>query len=227
MSARTGPLVVELLGPGGAGKSSVLELLTRRDGSIRADMGVWTLPRSLLLAGAAQRVPTILRLFRAAGAPLWEEAKYVIKLRALGHHLRLQRRSRYSAVVFDEGPVFALSWLRADAHHSATNGGLAAWWPGSLREWARAVDVVAYVDAPNAVLAQRIRARAHSHPLKASSDAELFAFLDRYRAAYGRVLDDLAALDGPAVLSFRSDRQTTAEIAAQLLGTLAGHRHDA
>jgi hypothetical protein len=222
-----GPLIVELLGPGGAGKSTVLAQLHRSDPAIRVDLGVWTLPRPLLALGAAERAPTLLQLFRAAGAPPWDEAKYVIKLRALEHQVRLERRSRHSAIVFDEGPVFALSWLRADAHHSATNGGLRAWWPGALATWAAAVDLVAYIDAPNPVLAQRIRTRAHSHPLKHSADADLFAFLDRYRAAYGRVLDDLAALSGPAVLSYRSDRQGTAEIAERLLTALGTPHHDA
>lgn len=214
------PLVVELLGPAGAGKSTVLQFLAGYDPSIRVDLGVWTLPRSLLVLGAIQRLPTLLGLFRAARSFLWEEGKYIIKLKALYHQVRLQRFTRYRAVVFDEGPVFALSWLHADAHHAAANGGLGSWWPRTVRHWAGAVDVVVCLDAPNPVLAQRIRARPHTHPVKEKSDAEIAEYLERYRAAYARVVTDLQAQPGPTVLSFRTDQHSATQIAQQLLAAL-------
>ncbi len=211
------PFVVELLGPAGAGKSTLLRCLAGRDRSIRVDLGVWTLPRPLLFLGAVQRLTTILGLFRAARSFVWEEGKFVIKLRALYHQLQLLRFTGCRAVVFDEGPVFALSWLCADAHHAATNGGLASWWPKAVTRWARAVDMVVFLDAPNPVLAQRIRARSHSHPVKDKSDAEIAEYLERHRVAYARVLSDLQGQDGLTVLSFHTDQQATAQIADRLL----------
>jgi colanic acid/amylovoran biosynthesis glycosyltransferase len=221
---RRRPLVVELLGPGGAGKSTLLACLAAQDRSLRVDMGVWTLPRSLLMVGAIQRLSTILRLCGAARAVLWDESKYLIKLRALDHQLRLQRVTRHPVVVLDEGPVFALSWLHADGHRSATNGGLASWWPDAFGQWADAVDLVIYLDAPNSVLTQRIRGRARGHPFKARPDAEIFAFLERYRSAHGRVLAELRARHGPAVISYRTDRQAIPDIAAEVLAVFARER---
>src|SRR5436853_5761785 len=46
------PLVVELVGPAGAGKSELLKSLAGRDPSVPVDMHVWTLPGQLLVLSA-------------------------------------------------------------------------------------------------------------------------------------------------------------------------------
>src|SRR5437588_157898 len=56
----TRPLLVELVGPAGVGKSALAERLTARSGVVRAS--VWNLPRSLLLESAARRLTTHERL---------------------------------------------------------------------------------------------------------------------------------------------------------------------
>jgi shikimate kinase len=213
------PLVVELVGPWGAGKGTfIASLAAAGDRSLRLGLGVWTLPRLLLLVGSVQLLPTLLRLYRAARRILWQETKQLIKLRALHHQLRLQRFTRHRVVVLDEGPVFALSWLHSVADRAATNGGLAAWWPDALRQWARTLDLVIVLDAPNPVLAERIRLRERDHPLKHTSDPEVAESLDRYRAACERVLSDLQAQDGgPTVLTFRTDQESPERIADRLL----------
>ena len=188
-------------------------------------MGMWTLPRPLLILGAVQRLTALVRLFRAARPFRWEEGKYVIKLRALHHQLQLQRFEGYRVVVLDEGPVYALSWLHADAHQTVTNGGLASWWPRALKQWAKAVDVIVLLDAPDPVLARRIRTRPHDHPVKDRSDAEISEFLGRQRAANARVLSDLRAQSGPGVVSFRTDQGSPAQIAEQLLAEFQRERH--
>ena len=211
------PLVVELVGPAGAGKSELLKSLAGRDPSIRVNMGVWTIPGPLLVLGALQVGTTTLGLFRASHAFLWEEAKCLIKLRALHHQLQLHRCTGYRTVVYEEGPVFALGSLHTSANQTAIKDGLASWWPGALQQWARALDIVVSLDASNPILARRIRARWYEHPVKGKSDAEIFAYLEQYRGAYARVVSELQARHGPVVLSFRTDQGSTAQIAEQLL----------
>lgn len=219
------PLVVELVGPWGAGKGTLLATISGRDRSIRVDLDVWSLPRRLLLLGGFQSVSTILGLWRAARRLLWREGKLLIKLQAMSHQLARQRFKSYRVAVLDEGPVLALSWLHAFAHRSATNGGLAGWWPGALRHWAQTVDIVVLLDAPDPILTQRIRERTRYHPLQGKPDAEIFAALGRYRAACDRVVSDLRAHGGPTVLAFRTDRQSSVEIADQLFAAFERARH--
>lgn len=224
-AVRGRPLVVELVGPWGAGKGTLLATIGSRDRFIRVDLDVWSLPRRLLLLGGLQSCPTILGLWRAARRLLWREGKLLIKLQAMSHQLERQRFERYRVAVLDEGPVLALSWLHAFAHPSATNGGLADWWPGALRYWAQAVDIVVLLDAPDAVLTQRIRERPRYHPLQSKPDGEVFEALGRYRTACNRVVSDLRAHGGPTVLPFRTDRQSSAEIADQLFAAFESARY--
>jgi thymidylate kinase len=62
-----------------------------------------------------------------------------------------------------------------------------------IRRWGRMLDVIIWLDAPDDVLADRIRGRRKAHRAKESGDAELGAFLAKYRRAYDWVIDQFAA----------------------------------
>jgi shikimate kinase len=219
------PLVVEIVGAWGAGKGTLLHCLSAADPSLRIDIDVWHLPRPLLVRGALEAGRTIAGLFANARKLLWNEAKLIIKLRAIQRQLRDPRLVAHSAIVLDEGPVFALSGLHLSGHRAVGNGGLAAWWPRTLRQWAESVDIVVHLDAPDTVLARRIRERPRFHPLQQSGDVEMFDTLRRYRSACERVLMGLTAYGGPSVMTFRTDQQTTAQIAQQVLAAIARTRN--
>ncbi|HEX9704679.1 MAG TPA: hypothetical protein VGA20_05485 [Gemmatimonadales bacterium] len=213
------PLVAEVVGVWGAGKSALVSSIKAADRSIQVPLALWALPTVELLRGGVQALITIGGLFRAAGGPRWKEARLLARLRALHRELQSQIRQGSRVVLFDEGPAVLLSWLRGAAHQTAGNGGPAAWWPKVLAEWAGSLDLVVFLDAPNPVLAHRIRTRSQRHPLKHKSDAEISGLLEHHRAAYSSVLTELQAFGGPAVLSFRSDQQSIAEITEGVLAT--------
>jgi len=219
------PLVIEIVGAWGAGKGTLLHCLNAADPSLRIDIDVWHLPRPLLVRGAFEAARTIAGLFANARKFLWTEAKLIIKLRAIQRQLRDPRLAAHSALVLDEGPVFALSGLHLAGHRAVGNGGLAAWWPRTLRHWAESVDIVVHLDAPDTVLARRIRDRPRFHPLQQSGDVEMFDTLRRYRSACERVLMGLTAYGGPSVMTFRTDQQTTPQIAQQVLAAIARARN--
>ena len=76
------------------------------------------------------------------------------------------------------------------------------------------------MDADDADLLERIRTREKAHIVKGASDEETLSFLNRYRAAYERVMVDLHV----PVLRFNSSRMTTTQIAENLLRELGGVR---
>jgi hypothetical protein len=219
------PLVVELIGPWGAGKGTLLAALGAHGRSVRTDLDVWHLPKPLLLRGGLEALSTVVGLFRAAKSLLWFEGKQLVKLCAIHRQLADPRLSEHEVLVLDEGPLLAMSWLHLGGHPAISNGGLESWWPGALRQWADALDLVVFLDAPNAVLAKRIRERPRYHPLRDRSDAEMFTSLDRYRSACARVLHDLARHGGPRVLTVRSDETSASEISREVLAAVARIRH--
>src|SRR2546422_8214198 len=116
MTGRNGaarPLIVELVGPAGVGKSALAQRLLARHDVMRAS--VWNLPWVLLLESAVRSLPLLLRLCVVTRALPREELKQIVRLNAL--RLFIGRRVAGAAVVvLDEGPVFALSWLRVFGH---------------------------------------------------------------------------------------------------------------
>jgi shikimate kinase len=217
-------LVVEVIGAWGAGKSTLVASLAGQLQSVHLAQNIWGLPRPLLFMSGLRLLTTILGLFRAARCMLWKEGKLLIRLRAMYHQLQLQRSNGSRVVVLDEGPVLALSSLHA--HQTAPDNALASWWPGALKQWAKALDIVIFLDAADPILALRIRMRSQGHPLKGKPDAEIFGSLQHRRAAYIRVLSDLRAHRGPTVLSYRTDHQSIAQITEQVLEELQKERDE-
>src|SRR6266581_1839231 len=128
MTGRNGaarPLIVELVGPAGVGKSALAQRLLARPDVVRAS--VWNLPAALLIESAVRSLPLLLRLCVVTRALPREELKQIVRLNAL--RLFVGRRvGRAAVVVLDEGPVFALSWLRVFGHPRLQNGRAEPWW---------------------------------------------------------------------------------------------------
>src|SRR5207253_8094260 len=92
-------------------------------------------------------------------------------------------------VVLDEGPVFALAWLQVfGAERLLRSTAYKRWVQRTLADWARVLDAVVLVDAPDPVLSQRIRARVKPHLVKDQSDQQITAFAARFRAAFASVI---------------------------------------
>jgi shikimate kinase len=214
-------LTVELVGPAGAGKTAALRSLGRREPGVRIGLRA---PRRSYLAVALRHAGE----FVPAGIDLvvqdrqrWRSGmRHLLRITALHHSLPGASSPSRPTVIIDEGPVFSLGRLLA--FHPATRGGgaMARAWQLALDRWARVLDVVFWLDAPNASLAERIRKRAKAHSVKCGTDQEVAEFLDRYRAAYQDVLDRLAAAGRVRVISIETSASTIEETADRILAVL-------
>ena len=95
--------------------------------------------------------------------------------------------------MLDHGPVYRLASLSAFGPPMAGTRPFGRWWTGLARDWGRLLDVVVYLDAPDAVLLRRIEARARSHRIRGSGEDHAAEFLARYRGAYRLALDAVTA----------------------------------
>jgi shikimate kinase len=206
-------VVAEIVGPAGAGKSTLASALRRRSGDdVRAGLGVWGLPASLLLSTAVRSLPQLLGLWRVRGAVGWHEATLYVRLNALGRLLGRESSRACKFLLLDEGTVFALAKLHAFGG-AGDEGRL-----GSLVErTASKLDAVVWLDAPDEVLAQRIRGREKPHRMKARTDEEISDFLARYRESYERVVSELCARRGVKVIRVCTDGQTPEQVAEEVL----------
>jgi hypothetical protein len=194
--------LVELVGPAGAGKTTLARVLPARDPRIAVAPGVWRQPRRWLAVSALLLIPTVLAAL-LGGRPLrWPEIAQMIRIDALRRATRARRRDG-RVLVLDEGPVFALSWLDV-VYGRNGDPGYAAWRRRALAGWGRGLDAVVRVDADDAVIMRRIRERAKDHVVKHRTAADITDFTVRYRRAFDRVLAELTP-HGVRVVAVRTD----------------------
>lgn len=212
------PLLVELAGPAGVGKSTLSRALVGRGGMVTGT--IWGLSVSALLANGVRLLPTLFGNCRRTGSLLWDESRHMVRLSTLHRQLTGTRSSPIRTVVFDEGPVFALAWLRGFGHEIMRSEASDAWWQATLRDWAPVIDAVVVVEANDALLARRIRTRPHTHEVKEFSDQEIVTWMARFRSALGWVLEGLARESGPAVLRVTTEREPPELLAERVAAAL-------
>jgi hypothetical protein len=221
--SRERAVVVELVGPAGAGKTTLAKGVTAADATVRSGLSLWGLPRRRLFRSAMGLLPTVLgaTLHRAhlrAG-----EMAQMIRLGALRSVVE-HEASRHRIIILDEGPVFALSWL--DVFFSRNGDHVpASWRRRVVAEWATLLDVVVFIDASDITLANRIRTREKPHDVKHLPDAEIVGFSAGFRRAFERAIGERAEAGHIVVDSLKTDTGPVDENTARLMTKLTQRRN--
>ena len=209
--------VVELAGPAGAGKSSVFARLVARVHNLEVTPVLRTRPYAHVLA---TNVPAILAPLVRQGAIRGltpEKVRSMLYLRALPRLIERRPVSEGNVLVFDQGPLYLLSeaQLRDDR--------LNAWRKATLETWASHLDVIVWLDAPDAVLAERLDTRSKWHRLKGEGLEAAIDVLAEARDAYEAMISSLEArADGPAILRFDTSRMSPDDVVDSLLERVDG-----
>jgi len=210
-------VIVELAGPAGAGKSTLVQRVIARDAR-GAALSIWGLPRLGLLRSAIALIPTAIQA-ALGGRPLrLAELAQMMRLDTLRRAVARAAR-HHPVVLLDEGAVFGLSWLEV---FFGRNGdpGFAAWRRRSIAGWAELLDLVVLVDAADPALAERIRTRDKPHPVKHHPDAVIYGFTATFRVAFDHVLTDLRGAGDVRVCGLATDRDHPDGGTANLLAAL-------
>ena len=211
-------LIVELVGPAGAGKTTLAQALNQCSRNtlisippyFRRIEHIPFFARNTLLLS-----PTLLHLyFTKDGRWLTpKEMAWMVTLK--GWHRALGRQASHNGTItlLDQGPVFMLAWLYGFGPKNLRGQSAKKWWSSTSKQWADTLDMVIELDTSDTILLERIRTRGKWHSVKGQSEAEVFEFLAHWRAAYEQVLSALTADGrGPKVFHFDSARQSLDEI---------------
>jgi hypothetical protein len=211
----TAPLVIELAGLAGAGKSALARALTQRDPTIRArpHISAWR-----YLTSVPALAPTFFDLHWPFHGMLTKEMKRMLRVRALYGFAQHTRGE--GPVVFDEGPVYMLARMLVFGEAATRTRAFERWWQAAITQWRSKLDAVVWLEAPDAVLASRIRTRSQQHPLQGHYDATFTTFFRAYRDAFERVLDLLCVPAGPPLWTFETEQGSADERARMLLARL-------
>jgi broad-specificity NMP kinase len=86
-----------------------------------------------------------------------------------------------------------------------------------LRQWSERIDVVIWLDAPDNVLLERVRARGSWHAIKDMDDVEASDLLRRYRVACERTITEAAREHPLSVHRFDTSQRSTQQIVDEVL----------
>jgi len=210
--------VAEIIGPAGAGKSSLSRLL-QSGNDVRAGLSVWGLPLGLLTVSTFASLPNLASLCLSRTSLGWEDLKLVVQHNALLRLIRRECGKGEQTLLLDEGTVFALAKLRAFRNQDVAVGDSDRWMQSLLNKLAPTLNAVIWLDAPDTILAGRIREREKPHRMKDRSDAEIANHLSRYRNSFERVVAEISKRNGSSfkVFRFSTDGVPLEEIATQVL----------
>ncbi len=209
---------LEVVGSPGAGKSTLIDgLLEHHPGAARS-LGSRNDPMGWLRSMIAVRRGRYASLRPLLGD---DADRVLIHWDHLLRRLQDARRCPDPGVVLDEGPLHTLVWLAGRVPDGPRrDAALAALLPLAA-SLADALDEIVVLDAPDAVLLDRIRARSVPHRIKDADPDTARAFLATARQARDRLLQ--AYVDaGGAVRRCSTDERPPARVLADVLAHRGG-----
>lgn len=138
------------------------------------------------------------------------------------HVLGQQGAKNGSVTLLDHGPIYRLAFLREFGPEITTSSTYEHWWAGLHDRWFAALDMVVWLDAPDAVLLERIRAREQRHTIKEQSEQEACEVLARYRRSFERTIAESTADHQPILLRFDTSQASVEQIADSVLAAFGG-----
>ncbi|MCA9248192.1 MAG: AAA family ATPase [Planctomycetales bacterium] len=220
-SSRPSHTVCELVGPAGAGKSTLARSLCEST-PVETTLGI-EFSRAAALRGWAK---TMLSLYstqlRQCRGSRWlnrDEQRFIFLLGGWRQHLEDTRNSNEHSrlTIIDHGPVFRLTYLRIYGPRVTQTRRFQKWSESMLSAWSALLDTIIYLDAPDDVLAARVcRRTSDCKGLKSHSLSEARDCILRFRQGYAETLDALARHGGPRVVRLDSSRCSPESIAARV-----------
>jgi hypothetical protein len=216
------PRVVEIIGPAGAGKTTLYKALNNYPEQIRLG-GFPKVHKAedapFFIRYGLQLVPSLFRLYRRTSRQLSQrEFAWLSILNGWPFVLQREVEKNSQVIVLDQGPVYLLTEMREFGPEYLKRTEAEKLWQKLYCRWAATLDVIVWLDAADIYLLERIRTREQGHVVKNEASPVILEFLERYRRAYEFTLSKLETnASGPRLLRFDTGRQQPAEIVDRLL----------
>lgn len=215
------PTLVELAGPAGAGKTTLVDALaSASDAMVPVPLLRFRDPGDalLMLPHTMALAPMVAKHPREAVHLTRRELKRMAQVDAWLGAIDRRMAGRASTALLDHGPLYILVALREFGSDLTKTRAFSAWWNERLHAWALALDLVVLLDAPDDVLAARIGSRSSDHVLKGADYEFALDFLGRYRRAFEDALARIAHFpERPRVMRFETSTLSTEQVRAAVL----------
>ncbi len=215
--------VIELVGPAGAGKSTLASFLVNINEKIRIiDPPFYRDPRKtfFFLRQGFSMLPEIFHVCledRITRLSIVE----IINMAVLNgwHNYFNGKKSSYEAILLDQGPIYLMTELRL--FHTGALGSykLNKWWDKAYRNWATTLNEVIYLDTEDHLLVRRIRERKKWHVMKHEPEDEVLQFLNEFRRIYKNIFELFIAINPGLKIHYFDTGSTSVQDLAKMVSS--------
>lgn len=214
---------IELVGVTGTGKSTLARTLLAGQPDWHAadfvharDPSHWRY-FAHCAPGAARLLPGALQRPRMS----WDELKLYVYASEWHRYLAARREHRSGVTLFDQGPIFALARLVWGGSAVTKGSWFRSWKRETVACWARELDLVVELTAPDDVVLARVDARDRWHEIKGLARRGALEVVAAHRRAYADVLEDVERSGPLRLLRVDTSARPPEAIADELAGFLS------
>lgn len=216
------PLVLELVGICGAGKTTLQKLLTDREPRLRRAVPPSKISYSFfLMKHFCTWYPIYLRNHRRDRWFTPQEIRLIAYLETWAQYLCSQALRTATVPVLEPGSVYWLTMLRDFGPDVTRCEDYRQHWRRMLRVWASSLCALVWLDASDEELYRRVFARDHWHEIKNRPRGYALEYFKRQRHSYAQIMEEMSKEGGPQILSFRTETMPTEQIADRILADRA------
>ena len=212
------PLILEIVGPAGVGKTTIAQTLKQYNKKILINFHFTRLRLiTSFTRSAFPLIPVLLQQYQNSRLFTWQEIKYMLFLRLLHYVLKRKLPDDCIVSIQEHGSVHMLTVLYTFGPESINSKSFKKWWDNTLNRWRSTLDTIIYLEASNNILLERICSRNRDHRIKKKSAQEAYTFLMRYRTSIEYIISKLATNGGPKVLRYNTEQEALNQIVDKII----------
>lgn len=211
------PLIIEIVGVAGAGKSTLYKFLKERNPKITKvtpPSKIWY--AKFLFNCYFRWYPIYLRKYRSDRWFTLKEIRIMGYLETWLPYLRKNAIENDWIITLDPGSIYWLTELKSFGPAIMEDKVLNTWWSMMKSRWVNALDIVIWLDAPTDLLFERVMAREEWHESKELTKEEAMTSFAKFREGYLSLYNQILEVRKNHVYYFRTDQKSTREIADEV-----------